>query len=119
MSTDWGDIPGGITKSLIDEKSDKDWIEYEKKLMHDLRDHTRQQYFNDMYKTDFREDRNIDPRDKYEQEIHRLRERLHELEAEKNIDLKERLVELNLRLIHPSVQEAWEQYEIVKKLVQK
>jgi len=118
MSTNWGDIPGGLFQSLIDDKSNKDFNEYEKKMMENLTEHTRQQYFNGEYQAVFMQDTNVDPRARYEREIHKLRERLHELEAEKNIELKEQLKELNLRLNNPSVQEAWEQYQIVIKLVQ-
>ena len=89
---------------------------YEKQMMKNIEE-THQQFIKE-YQTDF-SGQQLDPRVHYEQEIHKLRERLHELEAEKNIQLKEELHELNLRLRHPAIQEAWEQYQIVIKLAKK
>jgi len=56
--------------------------------------------------------------ERYEYEIFKLKERLYELETEQNSQLTKRLAELTLRADHPAVQEAWEQYQIIIRLVQ-
>ena len=57
-------------------------------------------------------------REEYEMEISHLRSRVHELEIEKHDQLAIGLYDTEMRRRHPSLHEAWEQYQIVKKLVQ-
>jgi len=52
-----------------------------------------------------------------ETELDGLRTRIHELEMDKHIQLMAELAEIEKRNVNPSVQEAWEQYQIVLKLV--
>ena len=115
---DWRNIRGGVTseRELIDD--------YEKRMLTNISDKTRRDYMNgiwsndenrkeSMYKSEYKSEF-----EQYQDEIRQLRSRLHELESEKNKLLKEEINELKLRFEHTSVQEAWEQYQIVKKLVQ-